>query len=81
MRCEVKDKEVEYIRDALGWIDDFRAPAGICGQPFTRRILIHAAINHRLSYSLRDLSNSQYDKEEVRSIMNSILDDVYDESR
>ena len=73
----MKNENEEYVRDGLGWIDDFRAPAGIVGHPITRQIMIHSTL-HGLVDQLHEL---QYDKEEVRAVMNLLLDQVYNEDR
>tara|TARA_Y100000310_G_C20615142_1_gene780223 strand:- start:168 stop:389 length:222 start_codon:yes stop_codon:yes gene_type:complete len=73
----MKNENEEYVRDGLGWIDDFRAPAGIMGHPITRQIMIHSALHGQVT----QLHELQYDKEEVRTVMNLLLDQVYNEDR
>ena len=74
-------KAEDYIRDGLGWIDDPRAPAGKVGQPFTRQLHLHAILSEDLMFTLEKLSDMKYDKEEVRAVLNMILDQAYNESR
>jgi len=73
----MKNENEEYVRDGLGWIDDFRAPAGIMGHPITRQIMIHSVLHGQVT----QLHELQYDKEEVRTVMNLLLDQVYNEDR
>jgi hypothetical protein len=77
----MKDKAEDYIRDGLGWIDDPRAPAGQIGRPFSRQLQVHAMLQGDLSFTLEKLCEHQYDKEEVRIVLNMILDQAYDSSR
>jgi len=81
--CEysVKDRNKDYIRDGLEWIDDPRAPAGHVGLPFTRRLHLHALLNEDLTFTLEKLCEHQYDKEEVRGVLSMLLDQAYDDSR
>ena len=75
------DKAKDYIRDGLGWIDDPRAPAGLVGRPFSRQLQVHAMLNDDLSFTLGKLCEQRYDKEEVRVVLNMILDQAYYGSR
>jgi len=77
----VETKKEEYVRDGLGWIDDFRAPAGIVGRPFSRQLAIHALLYGHIGSVLRDLRQHSYDLEEVRGVINNLLDEAYDGSR
>ena len=77
----MKDRVEDYIRDGLGWIDDLRAPAGLIGRPFSRQLQIHAMLRDDLSFTLEKLCEHRYDKEEVRVVLNMILDQAYDASR
>ena len=70
----MQDKDKEYIRDGLGWIDDFRAPAGMVGQPFVRQLYIHSLLNDDVTLTLQKLYKHQYNKEEVRVVLNMLLD-------
>ena len=81
--CEysVKDRDEDYIRDGLGWIDDPRAPAGRVGQPFTRQLHLHAILSEDLMLTLEKLSDMKYEKEEVRGVLSMLLDQAYDDSR
>jgi len=77
----MKTNDKGYVRDGLGWIDDPRAPAGRVGQPFTRQLHLHAILSEDLMFTLEKLSDMKYDKEEVRAVLNMILDQAYNESR
>ena len=70
-----------YIRDALGWIDDFRAPPGTVGQPLTRRIMLHSEFNVRVGACLRELNRLKFDKQEVKNVMSQLIEEVYDGDR
>jgi|TARA_Y100000310_G_scaffold342347_1_gene445249 hypothetical protein len=75
----MKVRDEDYIRDGLGWIDDPRAPAGRVGQLFTRQLHLHAILSEDLMFTLGKLSDMKYDKEEVRGVLNMLLDQAYDE--
>ena len=75
------DSREDYIRDGHGWIDDFRSPAGIVGQPITRQLHLHAMLSEDLRFTLEKLSDMEYDKEEVRGVLNMLLDQAYNDSR
>jgi hypothetical protein len=75
----VKDSDKDYIRDGLGWIDDPRSPAGQIGRPLSRQLQIHAMLNQDMTFTLEKLCEHRYDKEEVRVVLNMILDQAYDE--
>ena len=75
----MRNKDKDYVRDGLGVIDDLRAPAGLVGQSLTRQLHLHALLNADIGFSLEKLHEHQYDKEEVRGVLNMLLDQVYDE--
>ena len=75
----MKTDDEDYIRDGLGWIDDPRAPAGQIGRPFSRQLQIHAMLRDDLAFTLEKLCDHRYDKEEVRRVLNMLLDQAYDE--
>ena len=75
----MKDRDEDYIRDGLGWIDDPRAPAGTIGRPFSRQLHLHVLLSEDLVFTLEKLCEHRYDKEEVRVVLNMILDQAYDE--
>jgi len=77
----MKTDDKDYIRDGLGWIDDPRAPSGKIGRPFSRQLQIHAMLQDDLSFTLEKLCEHQFDQEEVRGVLNMILDQAYDSSR
>jgi hypothetical protein len=74
----MKNKEEDYVRDGLGWIDDPRAPAGHVGLPFTRQLQLHAILSEDIGFTLEKFSDMEYDKEEVRGVLNMLLDQAYD---
>ena len=67
-----------YVRDALGWIDDFRAPPGTVGQPLTRRIMLHSEFSVRVGTYLRELNRLKFDKQEVKNALSQLIDEAYD---
>jgi hypothetical protein len=73
----MKTNDEDYIRDGLGWIDDPRAPAGHVGLPFTRQLHLHAVLNEDLAFTLEKLCEHQYNKDEVRVVLNMLLDQAY----
>ena len=77
----MKTNDKDYIRDGLGWIDDPRAPAGQIGRPFSRQLQVHTMLQDDLLFTLEKLCEHRYDKEEVRVVLNMILDQAYDEAR
>tara|TARA_Y100000310_G_scaffold297324_1_gene330224 strand:- start:610 stop:840 length:231 start_codon:yes stop_codon:yes gene_type:complete len=70
-----------YVRDALGWIDDFSAPPGMVGQPFTRHIMLYSEFNVRVGACLRELNRLKFDKQEVKNAISQLIDEVYDGCR
>ena len=70
----------DCIRDGLGWIDDFRAPPGLCGSPIARKIYIHALLNSGKSISQINLRG--FPIEFVSVVLKMILEQEYaDESQ
>ena len=63
------------IRDALGWVDDFRVSPGQCGQPLTRLIYIDALLSG--GASIRDLKEMGFCREEVEKVLFQKLDKEY----
>ena len=39
----------DFVKDKLGWIDDFRAKPGECGSPLTRKIYLQSLIQQGTS--------------------------------
>jgi hypothetical protein len=70
----------DYIRDGLGWIDDFRTPPGLCGSPIARKIYIHALLNSGKSIS--QIKQMGFPKEFVTEVLKMIVEQEYvNESR
>lgn len=68
----------DFITDALGWCDDFRAPPGQCGQPLSIRLYAHALL--RQGVSIRQLKNLGFDKAVIAEIQSMILDQEFEKS-
>jgi len=73
--------KTKYLIDANGIIDDFCAPGGAVGHPFTRHIMLHSEFNRALGSCLRELKEQKFNKQEVEKAMTRLIDEVYDESR
>ena len=65
----------DYVRDALGWIDDFRAPPGECGSPLARKLQIHALLLQGMTY--QELAKMKYPFNMVKEVSESMLADAY----
>lgn len=83
-----KAKLKKIIREALaddyvtssrygGNVDDFRAPAGTVGSSLARKIGMSAMLTGRISGVLEDLRKNGYDKEEVREVLNDLLEQTF----
>ena len=66
----------DYVRDALGWIDDFRAPPGECGSPFSRKLQIHFLLQQGMTF--RELRQMRYPKTWVVEVCNALIDQAYE---
>ena len=75
----MKNRDEDYIRDGLGYIDDPRAPAGMTGRQLTRQLHLYALLSEDLAFTLEKLCEHQYDKQEVRGVLNMLLDQAYDD--
>lgn len=72
----MKDK---FLRDGLGWVDDFAALPGQCGQPLTRMIYAYSLMKN--GASLKQLKELGFSRELVSEISEKIISEEYDESR
>ena len=68
-----------YVRDKLGWIDDFRALPGECGQPLTQKIYAHALMQQGVSLS--QLKEMGFSSDVVLEIFNMRVAEVGGENR
>ena len=64
-----------YIRDALGWVDDFRALPGECGHDLTRRIYAHSLMLQGVS--VKQLKELGFSKDVIAEIFEVILEETY----
>ena len=69
----------DYLRDALGHIDDFRAAPGEVGMPLSRKIYLKANISSLLKEYLDKLNEQGYSKEEVEEVLCQVINDSYPE--
>ena len=75
----MKDENDSFVRDARGWVDDFRALPGECGMPLTRMIYAHALITQGSSFA--ELKKMGFSKDMISEVTTMMLEDEYDESR
>ena len=68
-----------FLRDGLGWIDDFRALPGECGQPLTRMIYAYSLMKN--GTSLKQLREMGFSRELVSEISRKLISEEYDASR
>ncbi len=65
----------DYVRDAMGWIDDFRALPGECGHPLTRAIYAHSLLQQ--GTSLKQLRQMGFTKELIKEVSDMLINDAY----
>ena len=68
----------DYVRDALGWVDDFRAAPGEGGLPLTRKLHIHALL--RQGVTIRQLKEMKFPREFIKEVQQMMLDQEYPEN-
>ena len=68
-----------FVRDNLGWVDDFRALPGECGQPLTRKIYVHALMQQGISPE--KLKEMGFSKDIICEVFNMRLAEAFNESR
>ena len=69
----------KFLRDGLGWVDDFRALPGECGQPLTRMIYAYSLMKN--GASLKQLKNMGFSRELVSEVSKKIISEEYDAGR
>ena len=67
----------DYVTDAFGNIDDFRATPGRVGTPISRRMAIRGAVPSELMPYLQMLSKNGYSKKEVCDVLVHMLNLAY----
>ncbi len=72
-------KSDSFLRDKLGWIDDFRALPGECGQPLTQKIYVHALMQQGVGPE--KLKEMGFSKDIISEVFNMRLTEAFDESR
>ena len=69
----------DFVRDALGYVDDFRALPGECGQPLTQKIYAYALMQQGVS--LEQLKAMGFSADIIFEIFDMRVADVFGESR
>lgn len=69
----------EFVRDGLGWVDDFAALPGQCGQPLTRMIYAYSLMKN--GASLKQLREMGFSRELVSEISKKLISEEYDAGR
>lgn len=73
------DNKKSFVHDKLGWIDDFRALPGECGQPLTRKIYAKALLSQ--GKSIEYLKTMGFTKDYLEEVLSQMLEDSFDEKR
>ena len=69
----------DFVRDSLGWVDDFRALPGECGQPLTQKIYVYALMQQGVSP--KKLKDMGFSKDIISEVFNATLTEAFHESR
>lgn len=67
-----------YFTDNLGWVDDFSAPAGVCGHPVTRKLMVMALLSEAAHSTLKQLAEQKYDPEMVKEVFSQLVEQAYE---
>lgn len=65
----------DFVTDACGWIDDFRALPGECGHPLTRKIYAHSLLQQGVS--IGRLRQMGFTKELIKEVTDMLIDNAY----
>ena len=68
-------KGEQFVTNGLGWVDDFRAPAGECGHPITR--MIHAKCLLSQGSSVSELKRLGFSRQMITEVTNMIINEEY----
>ena len=71
-----KNKD-NLIRDNLGWIDDWRALPGECGNPLSRDIYAYALMSS--GKSPKEMKELGFSKEAILKISKMIIEESYND--
>ena len=71
-----KNKD-NLIRDNLGWIDDWRALPGECGNPLSRDIYAYALMSS--GKSPKEMKELGFSKEVILKISKMIIEESYND--
>ena len=72
MNCKNRDN---LIRDKLGWIDDWRALPGKCGNPLSRDIYAYALMSS--GKNPKEMKELGFSKEVILKISKMIIEESY----
>ena len=72
-------KDNDFVRDALGWVDDFRALPGECGQPLSQKIYVYSLMQQGVS--MKKLKEMGFSKDIISEIFDMRLSEAFNESR
>jgi len=71
----------DFVTDACGYVDDFSAPAGSMGHPFTRKLTVYHHLKTKIAQEIKFLKEQGYDYDVVASSAVQVVDEAYDEAR
>jgi len=67
----------DLIRDKLGWIDDWRALPGECGNPLSRDIYAYALMSS--GKTPKEMKEMGFSKEAILKISKMIIEESYND--
>ena len=67
----------DFFEDNLGWVDDFRALPGECGQPITQILYAHSLINQGVSF--RQLKQMGFSKDLIAGVTKNMVAEEYND--
>ena len=70
----------DYVRDGLGNIDDFRAPAGTVGMQLSRQIMIQSMFIESVVPQLHELKKHGFCKKTIFDVFLQTIESVYEDT-
>ena len=70
----------DYVRDGLGNIDDFRAPAGMVGMQLSRQLMIQSMFTESVVPQLHELKNHGFCKKTIFDVFLQTIESVYEDT-
>ena len=67
----------DFFEDNLGWVDDFRALPGECGQPITQILYAQSLINQGVSF--RQLKQMGFSKDLIAGVTKHMVAEEYND--